>query len=181
MFCSKCGKEVRAGDAFCDGCGAKVSVSTSSYGMGTVTKNEEKGECNKLILFFEKASLMLSALIMFLSTFLIKLWYGSMQKTGSYIAVEKEYHSVYPTYESARRIEVWDNAQSVADTLDVFLLIGAILFVLGVVLCVLEYMGKIHKSKVFNICCFFIPIAVAVIVAIYAYPAIDEYERLFSF
>ena len=182
MFCSKCGKEVRDGDAFCNGCGAKVSVSASSQSAGASAEIAEKREGNKPASFFEKASLMLSGAIMFLSTFLMQLYCESVREEyWNSIAMLKQYHRRNPTYESAREIEVWYNAQSVSETLDVFVLIGAALFVLGIVLFVLECKGKIHKTKPLNLCCFFIPIAVAVIVAIYAYPAIGEYERVFHY
>ena len=169
MFCSKCGKEVHNGDAFCNGCGAKVSVGASSQSVGAYAEIAEKREGNKPASFFEKASLMLSGAIMFLSTFLMLLWYR-----GAIGAFAWE-------YSDGREREVWYKTQAVVDNLDVLSFIGGALFVLGIVLFVLECKGKIHKSKQLNLCCFYIPIAVAVIVAIYACPVISEYERLFSY
>ncbi|MBQ8249018.1 MAG: zinc-ribbon domain-containing protein [Clostridia bacterium] len=173
MFCNKCGSPLADGSAFCSKCGARIGSSDSP--MFPPTASIDYKPENKAANFFKNASLLLSGLITCLLTWPMVAWFETdLRLAGAVYSLIKKYND----YGEKR---VWDNAVTASELLSVFCFIGVALVVLGIVFFILRAKGVIPKSKIIPICCFAIPTAIIILIAIFTHPAIFRYESTFSY
>lgn len=166
-FCQHCGKEIFDEAVICPGCGCSVQNTST---ISTLGKPEDRSY-NKVVSFIRNAPLFISGLIMSLLTWPMYLWFElNLRIPGS----------VYSLLDFPE-MKIWNNAISSSEILGIFCWIGVILPVLGIVLYLVEVKGIIRKSKLRNICLFIIPVVVAIIIVICAYPAIFNYKSTFSY
>ncbi len=173
MFCCNCGKEILITQKFCTNCGAEQK--NNEKFRGCMLKKTNNKFCKNFITFISNASLFLSGLIVSLLSLPIYIWFElKIRLPGDIRGVLLDYHN----YEE---IIIWDKAISALEILGVFCWVGIILLFSGIFIYIITVKGIIKKSKLRNICLFFIPIIIIIIIMISTYPALFNYESTFGY
>lgn len=170
MFCKNCGIQLDDGSNFCNNCGINVSGSELAKTTAVEKPKNKRGAFHNFLLSFLLSS---PLLIMNLWSWRIYQWFEfKLCLPGGVYMVMKD-------YKDYQKMQVWDKAISASEILVVFCWIGTVIYVLGMVLCIIEAKGIIRKSKLRSVCIFAIPAIVMIIVAICTYPAIFNYKSTF--
>lgn len=167
-YCATCGTKLAEEDCYCPNCGTGTE-------QEAITMNS-RGKARNGLSFVGNmpVPLTVSGLIMSLLSLPGVAWFSS-NFYGTAYGLLKEY-AQSPYGESARReLTALERARFSSNCLEFFALGGLLLMIIGILLYVLEKKSIIRKSERRNLFLFAIPIIVAIIVAIFAYPTISYY------